>query len=133
MDLKRDAVVGTLTGYQAGEHFGASLTMTDLNKDGLDDIVIGAPHYTDFNSSEFRYEIGAVYVYYQQPQRSFRRGSPYELILKGQTTGCRFGHAVAALGDANADGYNDLVSLCNRIDFNFLKHLFVSQGYWSTI
>ena len=94
-----------LTGYQPGEHFGASLAVSDLNGDGRDDIIIGAPHYTDYDS--LKPEIGAVYIYYQTPNNTFERKFPEEL-LKGQASHGRFGYSVAALGDIDADGFNDL-------------------------
>ena len=119
LDINTNAVIDTLNGQQPGEHFGASLAMTDFNGDGLNDIIVGAPHHTNFKSSEFRFEIGAVYSYQQQSRRIFKSGSSGELILKGQTSGSRFGLAVAALGDANADGFNDLV-----IKYNFKKILY---------
>ena len=100
--------IARLEGYQPGEHFGASLSVTDINGDGKDDIIIGAPHHTDYENPQLKYEIGAVYIYYQTDLRGFQRGSTNELILKGQTTGGRFGFAVAALGDTNQDGNNDI-------------------------
>ena len=106
--LNQLKVVNRLDGYQSGEQFGASLAVTDVNRDGRDDIIIGAPYHTDYENPELKYEIGAVYIYYQTNLGVFQRGSPNELILKGQTSGGRFGFAVAALGDINLDGYNDI-------------------------
>lgn len=45
----------TLDGNQLGEYFGASLISGDLNNDGFDDLIIGAPHYGD--------DTGKVYIY----------------------------------------------------------------------
>lgn len=99
-------VMGHLEGYQSGEHFGASLSVSDVNGDSLDDIIIGAPLYTDYNDPQVKFEIGAVYVYYQTDLGTFLRSN--ELVLRGQTSAGRFGHAVASLGDTNGDGYNDV-------------------------
>ena len=101
-------VVDRLVGYQPGEHFGTSLAVTDINADGRDDIVVGAPYHTDYSKSELKYEVGAVYVYYQTAKGTFQPGGADELILKGQAVGGRFGYAVTAIGDANDDGYNDV-------------------------
>ena len=98
--------MGHLEGYQSGEHFGASLSVSDVNGDGLDDIIIGAPLYTDYNNPKVKFEIGATYIYYQTELGEFLRSN--ELMLQGQTSAGRFGHAVASLGDINGDGYNDI-------------------------
>lgn len=97
-----------LAGYQSGEMFGASLAVIDLNGDNRDDIVIGAPHFTDFTQNNLRVEIGCVYVYYKTAGGVYDRGSPNERIIRGDIESGRFGLAVAAAGDTNADGYNDL-------------------------
>ena len=96
----------SIVGYQPGEHFGASLAVSDFTGDGRDDIVVGAPHHTDYNSTDLKVEIGVVYIYYQSTNNTFNKNNPQE--LRGQLSGSRFGYAVAAIGDTNADGFNDL-------------------------
>ena len=96
----------SLVGYQPGEHFGASLAVSDFTGDGRDDIVVGAPHHTDYNGTDLKVETGAVYVFYQTPHNTFNQSNPQE--LRGQMSGSRFGYAVAAIGDTDADGFNDL-------------------------
>ena len=46
-----------LRGHQVGEYFGAALASGDLNGDGLDDLLVGAPLYT------VEQDEGRVYVY----------------------------------------------------------------------
>lgn len=94
-----------LNGKQVSEIFGASLSVTDINGDGLDDIIVGAPCHTDYSAHEIKFEVGAVYVYLQ---RNSEFSGESDLILRGKHDGGRFGHAVAALGDINGDGFNDV-------------------------
>ena len=53
-----------LTGDQIGAYFGYTIAVCDINGDGLDDILIGAPMWTDFNLMG-KFETGRVYVVYQ--------------------------------------------------------------------
>lgn len=57
-----------ITGHQLGAYFSYSLAVNDVDGDGLDDVIIGAPLYTDLNNNEGKYETGRVYIYYQDPR-----------------------------------------------------------------
>ncbi|GBN93020.1 Integrin alpha-PS2, partial [Araneus ventricosus] len=73
-----------ISGEQMGSYFGYSVCVSDVNGDGLDDIVVGAPFFTDLQSKESKYEEGRVYVHYQDnkhhfdtDERNFAVGAPY--------------------------------------------------------
>nr|KAG5692830.1 hypothetical protein BaRGS_001419 [Batillaria attramentaria] len=87
-----------------GAYFGAALAVSDLNGDGKDDIIVGAPFYSDFEG--INYEMGRVYIYYQNPNFEFKEHK--RDLLDGKRSRARFGMALSHLGDINYDGYNDL-------------------------
>ena len=74
-----------LTGNQVGAYFGHAVAVSDVNGDGLDDVIIGAPLHTDFSLTDGRYETGRIYVVYQNKEVQTRpgraAGSGREIIL----------------------------------------------------
>ncbi|XP_032421727.1 integrin alpha-6-like isoform X1 [Xiphophorus hellerii] len=89
----------TLEGEGLSSSFGYDLTVLDLNKDGWDDIVVGAPQYFEKDS-----EIGgAVYVYINKAGK-WNEVKPTRIDGPADSM---FGLAVENLGDINQDGYHD--------------------------
>lgn len=91
-----------LYGGQMCEYFGASLLAVDLDKDGdgVDDLLVGAPMYTHPDGMDE----GRVYVYRSSGSGLYARGA-----LEGsRAPGARFGTSIAAVGDLNLDGYQDV-------------------------
>jgi hypothetical protein len=56
-----------MTGDQIGAYFGYSVASGDLNCDGLDDVIIGAPMWTNYEVMG-KFETGKVFVVYQNQQ-----------------------------------------------------------------
>ncbi|XP_007431144.1 integrin alpha-6 isoform X2 [Python bivittatus] len=80
--------------------FGYDVAVVDLNSDGWQDIVVGAPQYFDRDG-----EIGgAAYVYINQ-EGKWDRVKPIRL---NGSTDSMFGIAVENVGDVNKDGFPDI-------------------------
>lgn len=101
-----------IRGAADGDFLGWSVSAAgDINSDGLDDFILGAPGYGDPIN-------GAAFVFYGRDSTS---GSAFpaeiDLALFNERCGFRidgaeqgeeFGRSVANLGDINGDGYDDL-------------------------
>ena len=88
-------------GNTAGENFGISAGAAgDVNHDGYDDFVVGAP-YSDAAGTD----AGRVYVILGSPNRD----ALPDLMINGAAAGDYFGYAVGTAGDVNGDGYADLL------------------------
>lgn len=86
---------------QERDWFGSSASKAgDMNKDGFDDIIIGAYGHT-LNENQ----VGRAYVYFG--------GTPMDTIADMVMTGAHdedaFGYNVSEAGDINKDGYSDIL------------------------
>lgn len=59
-------IVQEKTGLTTGEYFGAAIGVGDINGDQLDDIIVGAPHYSKIMDE------GRIYVFYGSKKVSFQ-------------------------------------------------------------
>ncbi|XP_018516918.1 integrin alpha-IIb isoform X2 [Lates calcarifer] len=92
-------------GVQVASYFGHSVAVADINSDGLDDVLVGAPLFMDRVMEQLQ-ERGQVVVYLQRKYTSFTSRPDQSLI--GSSLYGRFGSALAVLGDLDMDGYQDV-------------------------
>lgn len=93
--------------------FGSAVSAAgDVNSDGYDDILVGAPSYTGPEFVE-----GRAYAFY---------GSPGGLLavdwqVESDEEGSNFGYALAGAGDINEDGYDDIIVGAPNFSGNFFQ------------
>uniref|UniRef100_A0A8C7URD4 Integrin alpha-2 domain-containing protein n=1 Tax=Oncorhynchus mykiss TaxID=8022 RepID=A0A8C7URD4_ONCMY len=96
--------------HTMGSYFGYAVAATDINNDGMEDLVVGAPMFMQRGSNGLRWEeVGRVYVYLQRRPLLFEPRLPH---LGGTQAFGRFGSSLAPLGDLNQDGFNDIAIGC---------------------
>uniref|UniRef100_A0A672FZ12 Integrin, alpha 5 (fibronectin receptor, alpha polypeptide) n=1 Tax=Salarias fasciatus TaxID=181472 RepID=A0A672FZ12_SALFA len=106
LDAKHD---DSYRGYSiaVGEFSGdqEEVATTDINSDGMTDLLVGAPMLMVRSSDGRLEEMGRVYVYLQRGPLDLEPRLPH---LTGTQVFGRFGSTIAPLGDLNLDGFNDV-------------------------
>ncbi|SDH39154.1 FG-GAP repeat-containing protein [Dyadobacter soli] len=92
----------TLSGGVSGAMIGYSVASAgDVNSDGFDDVIVGAPEY-DYNGIT-----GGIAIVYNGSADGIDANN--KVILSKTKPGSYFGSSVAAAGDVNGDGYGDII------------------------
>lgn len=94
-----DSPTWVTEGQASGLYLGTAVAMTDVNRDGFADIVVGS--YGPGNS-------GQVHVYSSLPSGTHAEA---DLILSSPSSGTTFyyGKALGPAGDWNSDGFQDVI------------------------
>ena len=102
IDPLATSVTWMATGDREGAYFGTSVaTAGDVNGDGYDDVIVGAPGYSNGQSGE-----GAVFVYYGS---SSGLKDKHDWMVESNQVNAAFGKSVATAGDVNGDGFDDII------------------------
>ncbi len=109
LDLAKETPDVTILGALPGDNLGHSARAGDLNGDGVDDILVGAPGVTA--GFDPRTDQGRVYVFYGGDGLEDvydLSNDVYDFTITGAEGFSRLGQSMA-LGDVNGDKANDLV------------------------
>ncbi len=95
-------------GEAAGDVSGHSIAGAgDINRDGYDDFLIGAPENDDGGSAA-----GKTYLFFGTNETIWSTGmscSEANASFEGEIFSIRSGYAVAGVGDVNGDNYDDFI------------------------
>ena len=96
----------TLESDQPGAQMGAGVDGAgDVNGDGYDDLIVGAPSYGNGETNE-----GRAYVYHGKSVSGPGSNPPTPAwIAESDTEEAQMGYSVAGAGDVNDDGYDDVI------------------------
>ncbi|XP_021244243.1 phosphatidylinositol-glycan-specific phospholipase D [Numida meleagris] len=110
---------------------GWAMISADLNQDGYEDLVAGAPGYSTLG----HIQIGRVYIVYGNrsglPQEDMDLDGKADHILEGHQPSGRFGSALAVL-DFNEDGVPDLAIGAPSVGSQFLTYKGAVYVYFGT-
>jgi hypothetical protein len=105
-----------IRGEEEGDRFGTTVAFGDLDGDGFDDLLVGAPHHNpDPEDSDAAFQSGALYVFRgakDLPATLGAADADVQVVEAAQYL--RTGDRVA-VGDYDADGLADVV-IVNRYD-----------------
>ena len=95
-----------------GDNLGAEAAhvkgVGDLNKDGYDDIIVGAGFNTVIGA-----DAGKVYVFFGKPRGQWGKNQDMEAVSNAsylaEAAGDWAGHRVSSIGDVDDDGFNDFL------------------------
>ncbi|SEI66352.1 FG-GAP repeat-containing protein [Dyadobacter sp. SG02] len=74
----------------------------DIDGDGYDEIIVGAPHYDNGQAEE-----GVIFVFPGTPSGISKTAS---VMLEADQPDANFGASVSAAGDINGDGFGDIIA-----------------------
>jgi hypothetical protein len=122
-----------LEGEEVFDNFGASLSrVDDMNNDGFDDVLIGAPMFHN-NIPNKIYQGGKAYLVYGSNEISLNNS----IEFTGDTSSYYYGRFISGLDDVNGDSINDLgimggeyLNIISGNDFSTINSFYSAGDMW---
>ncbi|KAK0070564.1 integrin alpha-4 [Biomphalaria pfeifferi] len=101
-------VIQEINGTDIWSSFGYSLGVVNINRNSYDELLVGAPLYTEWSDPDHVPDQGMVFLYqYDANTKKYERKN---IVLDGSKLPyARFGSAITEIGDINLDGISDIV------------------------
>jgi len=91
-----------ITGKKKGERFGRAVSSAgDVNKDGYDDVIIGAYSFDSLT----QINLGRAYIFLGGASMD----TIADVVMTGELSSSYFGFSVSGAGDVNHDNYDDVI------------------------
>jgi hypothetical protein len=112
-----------VTGEGGGDYSGSGVALLDLNGDGIDDLVVGAYRYDDWRGAAyvvFGKDTGLDGAFAANIRLADLDGDEGFKVL-GAEAGDQLGFSLAAAGDVNGDGLEDLIVSARASDLSTIS------------
>ena len=104
-----DAATSVLRGDDGGDGFGRTVHTGDINADGVDDVIIGAP-FLNPSTDEETFDAGSISVFFGKATWTGLADRIRDAAIEGDEQYQRTGRTLF-LGDLDDDGHDDIVSV----------------------